>query len=150
MKRRLIFTIGIICGLAFNAVNAQELGLRFGNARAGDYAIDGVFSAGKFSRIHADLSFGNDHVGIDALWDFLYKPLGGEDFNWYVGVGPFVGVGSDFLFGAVGEIGLEYHFKRTPIAFGVDWRPSFLIIESTDFATNGFGLNLRYVFKGGK
>jgi len=49
---------------------AQELGVRFGDISGGNAAIDGVFSLGKFSRIHADVSFGNSGVGIGALLEF--------------------------------------------------------------------------------
>lgn len=125
--------------------NAQELGVRFGDVLGNDIAVDAVFSAGKFSRIHADVSFG-DNVGVEALYDFIYRPLGGESFNWYLGVGPSVLFADDFHLGASGEVGLEYKFKGAPIALGVDWRPTFWIIEDTDFRAGGFGLNLRYVF----
>ena len=147
MKRKLIIALGLICTLGVSTIDAQELGVRFGDATGGDYAVDAIFSLGKFDRVHADVSFGNDNVGIDALWDFLYKPLGGESFNWYVGAGPFVGLGDNFALGAAGEIGIEYHFKGAPIALGMDWRPLFQVVDDTDFSTTGFGFNLRYVFK---
>ncbi len=119
--------------------------MRFGQVVGGNVAIDAMFSAGEFSRIHADVSFGNG-VGAEALWDFLYRPLGGEAFNWYVGVGPSLLISSPFLLGVSGEVGLDYHFNGAPIAIGVDWRPTIWIIETTDFAADGFGLNIRYVF----
>lgn len=141
----------IVCGLiltGFISANAQELGVRFGNVTGGDVAVDAVFSAGEFSRIHADISFGNDIVGIDALWDFLYRPFEaeGETFFWYVGAGPYLGIGDNFSLGAAGEIGVEYHFSGAPLALGIDWRPALRIVEETDFFVDGFGLNLRYVF----
>lgn len=71
--------------VSYSFCNAQELGVRFGDVSGGSVAVDGVFSTSKFSRIHADVSFGNG-AGIDILWDFLYRPLPGEAFNWYVGV----------------------------------------------------------------
>lgn len=137
--------------LAFISANqitsAQEIGIRFGDVSGGDAAIDGIFSLGKFSRVHADLSFGNDGFGIDALWDFLYKPVDGESLKWYVGAGPSVLLGNpDAFIGASGEIGLEYHFQEAPIAIGLDWRPTLWILENTEFHTGGFGLNVRYVF----
>ena len=125
--------------------NAQELGVRFGDISGGNVAIDGVFSTGNFSRVHAGVSFG-DGVGIDLIWDFLYRPLAGEAFNWYVGVGPYVWIDDPFWLGAVGEIGLEYRFNAIPIALGADWRPAISIIENTDFHGKGFGINIRYIF----
>ena len=87
--------------------SAQELGIRWGDVSGGDVAIDAVFSMGKFSRTHANVSFGNG-VGIDVLWDFIYKPLGGEALNWYAGAGPFAVFDDPFQLGIVGELGLEY------------------------------------------
>ena len=135
----------IIVVAGFSTTNAQELGVRFGSITGGNVAIDGIFSMGEFSRIHADVSFGNG-VGIDVLWDFLYRPLPGEAFNWYVGAGPYTFIGSNFELGVVGEIGLEYHFNEVPLAIGIDWRPYLRIIDNTDFVVKSGGLNVRYVF----
>ena len=109
-------------------------------------ALDAVFAFGKFSRVHADVAFGDDQIGVSALLDFIYKPLGGESFNWYAGVGPYVALGDDFQLGALGEIGLEYQFNEVPLSLSLDWRPAFQLIDDTDFGVNGFGFNLRYVF----
>jgi len=138
------FLLVILVVVGFSQFSqAQEVGIRFGDAFGGHYAVDGVFGLGEFSRIHADVSFGNDGVGVEALWDLLYRPLG-QGFNWYVGVGPSVYLGDPFALAVSGEIGIEYHFDF-PLAVGVDWRPSFIIIEETDFEAGWFGLNVRYV-----
>ena len=129
-----------------SAANAQELGIRLVDALGNSEAVDAIFSTGKFSRIHADVSFGNNGVGVEALWDFLYRPLGGEEFNWYAGVGPSMRIDDPFWLGVSGEIGLEYRFKTAPVALGLDWRPTFMIVESTEFWAGGFGFNARYVF----
>jgi len=143
MKKTLLITLISIAFL--NSAGAQELGLRFGSVTAGNVAIDGIFSTGKFSRLHADLSFGNG-MGADLLWDFIYRPLGDEAFNWYVGAGPYMQIDDPFWFGVAGEIGLEYRFNEVPIALGLDWRPRLSIVEVTDLHVEGFGLNVRYVF----
>jgi len=146
MKRTvllLVLTMGI-----FTLTNAQEVGIRIGSGAAAhaNGALDVVFSTSQFSRLHGDVSFGYG-IGIDLLWDFLYRPLGGEAFNWYVGAGPYTLIHPDhFHLGAVGEIGLEYRFNSVPIALGLDWRPYFRIIDDTGFSFAGGGLNIRYVF----
>ena len=142
--KKILFTIIILAGL-FHFSQAQEVGIRFGDAFGGHFAVDGVFGLGGFSRIHADVSFG-DGLGIDLLWDFLYRPLGGEAFNWYAGVGPYIWINDPFWFGAVGELGLEYQFNSIPISLSLDWRPALSIVEKTDLHFGGFGLNVRYVF----
>ena len=147
LVRRLFVLVALLTAGSLTA-QGQELGVRFGNVTAGDFAVDAVFSSGQFSRIHADLSLSNDVLGIDALWDFLYKPFEaeGETFFWYVGAGPFLGIGDDFSLGAVGEIGIEYQFRDVPLVLGMDWRPGFRLIDETDFNVDGFGLSLRFVF----
>jgi len=143
LKRSLLILSIILGSVVYS--NAQELGVRFGDVSGGNVAIDGIFSTGNFSRIHADVSFGSG-VGVDVLWDFLYRPLAGEALKWYVGAGPYMWADDPFWLGAVGEIGLEYAFGNIPISLSLDWRPSLSIIETTDFHAEGFGLNIRYVF----
>lgn len=149
----LLVTFVLLVG-GFTTSNAQELGLRFGDVSGGSVAIDAIFSTGEFNRLHADVSFGNG-VGADLLWDFFYRPLGDEAFNWYMGVGPYLGIfdhdngkdhDTDFNLGAVFEIGLEYRFSGVPIALGVDYRPSLEIIDNTSLHMGNFGFNVRYVF----
>lgn len=143
MKKLFVMAVFLIAGLF--QTTAQEVGIRFGEMTGNNVAVDGIFSLGEFSRIHANVSFGEDGVGVDALYDFLYKPLG-DGFNWYVGVGPSMYIDNPFYLGVSGEIGIEYHFNNAPIAIGLDYRPTFWIIEETDFDAGGFGLNIRYVF----
>jgi hypothetical protein len=142
------FFISILLFFVFSMTSkSQELGFRFGDISGGNVAVDGIFSTGKLTRIHADLSFGNNGVGVEALWDFINNPLGGEAFNWYAGVGPYTYIGDNtFNLGAVGELGIEYHFREVPIALGFDWRPYVQLVEDTGIGVSGFGLNVRYVF----
>ncbi len=143
--RQLFLIIALVTG-GFLYSNAQEVGIRFGGTNgAGGAAIDGVFGEGP-GRFHADLGFYDGGVGIDFLWDFLYKPLRGEVFNWYLGVGPTTYIGDDFWLGASGEIGLEYRFNSVPVALGIDWRPTLWVVEETKFGADTFGLNARFIF----
>jgi hypothetical protein len=142
MKTLLVLTFFILSGYG---IFAQEVGIRVGDALGNNIAVDAVFKTGKFNRLHADVSFGSG-VGIEVLWDLLYRPLGGEAFNWYVGVGPSMLIDDPFILGISGEGGLEYRFKGAPIALGLDWRPTFVIVEDTDFRAGGFGFNVRYIF----
>ncbi|OOG70504.1 outer membrane insertion C- signal [Algoriphagus sp. A40] len=123
---------------------AQEVGIRFGNVNGNNVAVDGVFALGEFSRVHADVSFGNDGVGIDALWNPVYDDISSSDFKWYAGFGPSLFLSDNFKFGVAGEIGAEYPFSEVPITIGLDWRPYFIIVEETSFDAGGFGLNIRW------
>ena len=142
---RRLYLVLVLTLAAYCNSNSQELGIRLGNVSAGNVAIDAVFSTSKFSRIHTDLSIGHG-VDIDVLWDFIYRPLGEEAFNWYLGAGPYMQIDDPFWFGVAGEIGLEYRFAGAPLALGFDWRPKLSIVESTDLHFEGFGFNIRYVF----
>jgi hypothetical protein len=143
---RKLLLLAVLGFILSTTAGAQELGVRFGNVSAGHVAIDGVYNFDKIGRVHADISFGNGGVGVDALWDFMYKPLSGESLNWYAGVGPYLRISDPFWLGVVGEIGLEYKFSKLPVSLSVDWRPGLSIIETTDFYAKGFGINVRYVF----
>ena len=140
-----ILSVLFLFALSYSA-NAQELGVRFGNVAKNTVGIDAVFSAGEFSRIHADASFGKVGLGVDALYDFIYRPLADTPLNWYVGAGPSLNIGKEFWLGASGEIGLEYKFEDAPIVLGADFRPTLWIVKETNFY-GGFGVNARYVFK---
>lgn len=142
--RKIILSSLLFFGFTFNS-NAQEIGIRFGDVVGNDVAIDAVFSSSQYSRIHADVSFGSG-VGVEVLWDFMYRPLGSSDFKWYLGVGPSALIDDPFWLGISGEAGIEYRFKEAPIVLGADWRPTFWIIDDSDFRAGGFGINARYVF----
>ncbi len=147
--RKLILSFAFLMGIVLCS-NAQELGVRFGGSNGfGGVAVDGVFTLGQFSRVHANVGFWDGSMGVDALWDFLYKPLGSEAFNWYAGVGPSTVIGDSFWLGVSGELGLEYRFTGVPIALGLDWRPTFWVIDDTRFGADSFGLNVRWVFGSG-
>ena len=142
MKKLLVSFVFI---LSLSQINAQELGLRFGDVTGGNVAIDAVFSTTEFSRLHGDVSFG-DGLGVDLLWDFIYEPLVDEDIYWYAGVGAFTFLGDPFAIGALGEIGLEYKFEDIPLVIGADYRPYFRLIDDTDLGFDSFGLNVRWKF----
>ena len=142
--KKLFILFAVLMFITTAASAQSELGIRGGDVSGGNVAIDGIISIGSWSRVHADLSFGNG-VGIDLIWDFIYKPLGGEAFHWYAGVGPYAVIDDPFTLGVAGELGLQYNFQF-PMSLSIDWRPTFRIIENTNFSAGGFGLNIRYVF----
>lgn len=127
-----------------NTTNAQEIGIRGGALSGGNIALDAVLLTSEFSRIHADVSFGGD-IGVDLIWDFIYRPLGDGAFNIYAGVGPYALFTEKFTLGAAGEIGFEYRFDSVPIALGIDWRPLYRIVEESKFIPKGYGFNIRYI-----
>ncbi|MFY0628189.1 MAG: outer membrane insertion C- signal [Reichenbachiella sp.] len=145
MKKLFVLLAAITVSYVSQAQFVQEVGVRFGDVSGNNFAVDGLLATGEFSRIHANVSFG-DGVGVDAIWDFLYKPVGAEEvLKWYVGAGPSMFIGDPFSLGISGEVGLEYEFNF-PMSISADWRPTFVLLENTDFKAGGFGVNVRYVF----
>jgi len=144
---QIVCVLAVLLLAATQTTKAQELGVRFGDAmmNRSSVAVDGVFSVGKFSRVHGDVSFGNG-VGVELLWDFIFRPIDKSPVYWYLGVGPSLYLGNPFGFGAAGEIGAEYRFPDAPIAIGLDYRPTLVLVETTTWV-NSFGFNVRYVFK---
>lgn len=149
MKKLILFGFAL---LTAGIMSAQEVGIRLGDGGA----IDLVFGTG-VGRIHANVGWSldindndskyNDALYVDVLWDLLYKPLQ-DNFYWYVGVGGAARIGDPFRLGAAGELGIEYRFSEVPIVLGADWRPTFWLIESTDFSAARFGINARWNFGG--
>jgi len=144
MKKVVVIT-GLLLAVGFVS-HAQEVGVRFGMSTGGPAAFDAVFSTSEFSRVHLDASFGRNSLGVDLLWDFIYRPLGNEGLNWYAGVGPAFWLGNPVEVFAVGELGAEYRLPDVPISLSMDWRPTFLLIPVTGNAMDRFGFNVRYVF----
>jgi hypothetical protein len=146
MKTLKILSLTLLLGIfASLGAHAQEVGIRFGNVNGNNVALDGVFSLGEFSRVHGDMSFGKGGVGIDLLWNPIYKPIPDvPELNYYLGFGPSVFLGEPFNFGVAGEAGVEYAFKDAPFVIGLDWRPYFILVESTNLDFGGFGFNVRY------
>lgn len=144
MRKTLFFTM-IFAFLVLGSIStqAQELGLRFGHLNGNNVALDGIFSTGKYSRVHADVSFGNNGLGLDALWNPIYDDIPDTDFNWYAGFGPSVYLSDNFRLGAAGEVGIEYAFAEVPITLGLDFRPYLFLVEVTEFRS-GFGFNARW------
>ena len=130
----------------FPLCSAQEIGVRFGEIVDNDIAIDGVIDLSR-GRIHADVSFGSGRVGVEALYDFLYKDLCAPRIYFYAGAGGFMSFGDPFRFGASGEAGLDYRFQNIPIVVGFDWRPALQIGGDLAFYTDRFGINVRWSFR---
>ena len=143
MKR--IYLVGFFAFTFSTWGLAQEIGVRFGDIVANDFAIDGTLDLYR-GRLHGDVSFGSGRVGVEVLYDFLYRELCGEAIYWYVGVGGFTSFGDPFYVGASGEAGAEYRFQRIPLVVGFDWRPALRIVENMSFFTDRFGINVRWSF----
>ncbi len=137
----------MLLGFLFLALNleAQEIGVRFGDMDGNNIAIDAVIPI-KANRIHTSMSFG-DNVGLDLIYDFAVNPVfGNSGFYYYAGIGLTSLFASEFKLGVMGELGFEYQFRSIPIAAGLDYRPAVIVVDSMDFVYANFGFNFRYRF----
>jgi hypothetical protein len=137
----LFFIMGVLAGFS----QAQEIGVRFGDIVGNNVAVDVVFGSQGY-RVHGDVSFGKGSVGAEALFDLVVRPMSGEAFSFYMGIGAFGWFGDPFQLGVSSEVGIEYRFNTIPIVLGVDWRPSLRVIDDTKFIADRFGFNVRFVF----
>ena len=91
-------------------LEAQEVGLRFGDMDGNNIGIDAVIPI-ESRRIHTTVSFG-DNVGLDVLYDFVVAPVfKNSGFNYYAGIGLTSLFASEFKLGVMGELGFEYRFR---------------------------------------
>ena len=119
-----------------------ELGVRLGGFAGSGAAVDATMPfAG--NRIHADLGFYKDAIGLAAFYDWSFPIV--DNFTFYPGVGAELAIGDIFVLGIGGELGFEYAFEF-PLTIGMDWRPTLRLIDSDGFGYDSFGLNIRYRF----
>lgn len=143
--KRILILVSFVC-MSYVGFS-QEVGARWGDVVGNDIALDMILRSSASTRMHADLSFGND-FGLEILFDFVNRPIGKGALSFYIGLGPSMLFTENFLIGLSAEAGLEYHFNSLPIAIGADWRPTYFF-EGSDFETGGWGVNARFVFGGG-
>ena len=146
MKRVLILT-AVITFIAIGAhaqknIEGLELGVRIGGYGNGGAAVDVAYPIWE-NRIHGDLGFYNNALGIAAFYDWSF-PIA-DNFSFYPGVGADLVIGNTFVLGIGGELGFEYAFEF-PLTIGMDWRPTIRLIDQNGFGTDSFGLNIRYRF----
>lgn len=146
----------VVFALAVNAGRAQAqhyddfgLGLIIGDPTgvnlkymlSEEMAVDGAIGFGILGGEHL-------HIHSDILWQFEIKqwPAGGLDF--YLGVGPKLGIGHgkyDILLGARGPIGISFLFTGAPIDIFLEAAAGLWIIEKVDFDLDA-AIGARYWF----
>lgn len=146
------------------------IGLRLGNWESGltvkhfinnNAAIEGILSSGWYHR----------GSRLTALYE-VQKPLGGNGFYWFWGVGGHVGLYNDRYWsngdcvngrywhkgewrpcddgrrttlGVDGIIGLEYKFPQAPFTLGIDFKPSIDLVGWGRHYGDG-AFTVRYAF----
>lgn len=134
--------------LAITAVSAQNYkwagGFRIGGDLVGmtvkhkmnsQSAIEGIFS----------YPWKNGFT-VTGLYE-RHIPVISQGFSFYYGAGAHLGSWDhDFAIGADAIVGLEYKVSQAPIAFSVDYKPTFNIASHTHFYMADIAFGIKYTF----
>ena len=122
----------------------KALGLRLGGGVGVTYVMP---AWGNYVEVIGELRFGNNgYIAVGGLYELKYSFFDVEGMDWYFGGGAHVGLSdNNFGMGVDGIIGLEYVFNQAPLNIGIDWKPGFDIINSTNYFADA-AISLRYVF----
>lgn len=83
---------------------------------------------------------------LTALYE-RYIPVIGKGFHFYYGAGAHVGSwAKKFALGVDGIVGLEYKLSNVPLAFSLDYKPNFNIVQKSKFYLADLALGIRVTF----
>lgn len=102
----------------------------------------------RMNAIEAGVGYNRHGLNISALF-LVHRELFGND-QWlaYFGGGLFGGEwDEEFSMGITAVGGLEYTLRKTPLNFGLDWRPMMNAYSIFAYDFLDFGLTVRYRFK---
>ena len=143
--------IAFSCGMLLLSVSAAAQPYEHaGGVRAG-YS-SGLSYKGFFlhsmNAIEVNLAYNRHGLNISGL--FLVHNEAFRNARWlpYFGGGLFGGEWENALsLGIVAVGGIEYTLPKTPLNFGIDWRPMLNAYRKFDYDFLDFGLTIRYRFK---
>lgn len=151
MKKSLILSLTLLLCVVASKVSAQDYNYAIGVSLGGNIGLNGKAKLSYNNAIEAGLDYTlhKDAINLYAVWQY-HAGLADGLFA-YIGGGFNIGGskyktenGSKFNLGLDPNVGLEYKFAQSPIALGVDYRPSINIIGSALWTNASF--KLRYTF----
>lgn len=97
--------------------------------------------------MEAGLSLNTNFTNFDVTYQWQ-QPVITDGFHLYYGLGAYLGLAEQYLgLGAEGVVGLEYQIPNAPIAFSVDYRPTFNVLGGFGNSNfYNFGLGVKYCF----
>ena len=142
----ILFSSTFVFGQAYN----MAIGIK------GGYPGYGSINAKRFlnanNALEANLGSGRYGFWIQGLYEWQHN-LPTPGMQWYVGVGPNIGLqssalsnGSTFYFSGSGLLGIEYTFENIPLNIALDLGPVIQLAPVFGFGWGG-GAAARYVFK---
>jgi hypothetical protein len=144
MKKIILLLTLIVC---YSGVNAQVDGAAIGLRLGWSSEIAYWHPINEGNRIEVDLginNFGGEHpVAVSADYQWV-EAIKDSNFNWFLGAGAGVEIGSNFNLGAIGRAGIEYDINQHFTA-AADYKVGLMIINWSP-AFNNFCLSVRYKF----
>lgn len=146
--KKLTLTAAFIFSLLIS-MQAQDSGQSLGIRGGWGAEISYQRSLTGSTRLEGDLGLyglGNNGFILTGVHQWLFEIQDGV--NWYLGVGPQLGVLRSALgLGVAGQVGIEYNFPSVPIQVSLDYRPSWFILPSNyPFEPYSVGFGIRYRF----
>lgn len=99
---------------------------------------------------------GSNNVALEGLLSFdpaalgllveKFKPLNVQGLNWFYGGGAYVAFEGRNNLGALGILGLDYHFTGVPLNLSLDWKPELQLLKDVQFEPAAVGVGVRFVF----
>jgi len=147
----ILHSIPILIGiLLLSATGLAQPYEHAGGVRAG--YTSGLSYKGFFlhsmNAMELDLGYNRHGLSIAGQYEIHMEPFRSSRWLPYFGGGVFGGEwDEDFSMGLVAVGGIEYTLRKTPLNFGLDWRPMLNAYKNFGYDLLDFGLTIRYRFK---
>jgi hypothetical protein len=151
MKKGMIY----LCIFVFSTISYAQsyktaIGLKGGYPGYGSLNAKHFISA--TNALEASVGTGRYGLWLQGLYEWQHD-LPTKGLEWYVGVGPNIGIqssalsnGSTFYFSGSGLLGIEYTFDKIPLNIALDSGPVIQLLPVFGFGWGG-GLAARYTLK---
>ena len=141
--KKLVLILALSLGLATVAFSqSQYIGLRGGYGFSEISYQKDLSSTG---RIEADLGYSYSYLGISGLYQVVNPISSVTGLDWFYGGGAMVAFSPSLNLGVAGNIGVDYNFSF-PLQIALDYRPTFLFLNSAGFQYSGVAFSARYRF----
>jgi len=112
----------------------------------------GIYYKGFFlhrmNAIEVGVGYNQHGINISGLFLVHKELFGDEQWLAYFGGGLYGGEwDEEFSIGITAVGGVEYTLRKTPLNFGLDWRPMLNAYRTFGYDLLDFGLTVRYRFK---
>jgi hypothetical protein len=93
-------------------------------------------------------NFGNSKLegfGLTGLWEKLAPLTSSKQLSAEFGFGVTAIWGDEFYFGPSAVIGFDWRLKAVPITMSVDWIPTWILVNESEFVGTNVSYSIRYI-----